>query len=359
MFGKKSLKLEPLTPSESGLGTAPKAEDSIIKEINVHKMPHGYKSGAFSYDDYFSSNAPQPAGAINTGNKDSFDTGKKMNLKMPLIIGGIVLVLGGGYFLLDYLKPNFFSEIFSSIFKKTEVVKTITPAPSEVVKIEAPTVVETTTLPEITTTTEEIVIVTTTPEVVTTTPVASVADNSLLSVDSDSDGLNDQEELALGTDLYLPDTNGNGYGDLTEALNLYNPVGTGKIDANSNMAKFTSSNYKYSVYYPKKWTLEAVDKDANVIITAIDGSFVQIMTQNNDKKQKIKDWYQTEFNQAVELNQLTKIAGLDVVRSTDGLFAYVVSKDLKYVYIFSYTLDEGQQPLFSNIFEVILKSLNF
>lgn len=47
---------------------------------------------------------------------------------------------------------------------------------------------------------------------------------ALLITDSDQDGLSDDIERRLGTDIYSKDTDGDGYDDLTEIKNGYNPI---------------------------------------------------------------------------------------------------------------------------------------
>ncbi len=48
-------------------------------------------------------------------------------------------------------------------------------------------------------------------------------------LDSDSDGLKDEDELKYGTDENNPDTDGDGYKDGDEVKNGYNPMGAGKL----------------------------------------------------------------------------------------------------------------------------------
>lgn len=49
-------------------------------------------------------------------------------------------------------------------------------------------------------------------------------------VDSDNDGLTDQQEIPYGTDLNNPDTDGDGFKDGGEVKNGYNPMGSGKLE---------------------------------------------------------------------------------------------------------------------------------
>lgn len=64
-----------------------------------------------------------------------------------------------------------------------------------------------------------------------------VADNNL---DSDSDGLSDNLEKALGTDPNKKDSDGDGHSDFDEINNGYNPLGSGKINIDLNFSKNNS-----------------------------------------------------------------------------------------------------------------------
>ena len=56
----------------------------------------------------------------------------------------------------------------------------------------------------------------------------------LVLLDSDDDGLNDQEEINYGTDMYNPDTDNDGYTDKDEIVAGYNPLGLGKLKEIAN-----------------------------------------------------------------------------------------------------------------------------
>ncbi|MFC1787726.1 thrombospondin type 3 repeat-containing protein [Patescibacteria group bacterium] len=54
-------------------------------------------------------------------------------------------------------------------------------------------------------------------------------------LDSDSDGLADQLEIALGTDPYNPDSDNDGFNDGTEVRSGYSPLGKGKLVHDQNL----------------------------------------------------------------------------------------------------------------------------
>lgn len=53
--------------------------------------------------------------------------------------------------------------------------------------------------------------------------------NNESGLDSDSDGISDKMEQALGTDINKADSDGDGFSDKTELLNSYSPLGVGKM----------------------------------------------------------------------------------------------------------------------------------
>jgi hypothetical protein len=63
--------------------------------------------------------------------------------------------------------------------------------------------------------------------------------NSILAVDTDSDGLTDDEEVYYGSDINKPDTDGDGYKDGEEVKNGYDPIiaGSAKLDFDKVLKK--------------------------------------------------------------------------------------------------------------------------
>lgn len=56
-----------------------------------------------------------------------------------------------------------------------------------------------------------------------------VGEDSPDAIDSDNDGLLDEQEYMIGTNPYNPDSDGDGYSDYSEVTNGYNPLGDGKM----------------------------------------------------------------------------------------------------------------------------------
>jgi hypothetical protein len=341
MFGlNKSKKVEPHRLTDT-LNT--QLEQTINKEIIVHKMPKDYKSGNFSYADYF--NKPENAGAGGAAISKP-DFGQKSNKKTGIIIMAVGIILVGAIAYGAYVYIFHPEQLaFLGIKKtatptttpKTTVPKTTTPA----IPVITPTTTPTSTPIDLATTTP------TTTEPVVVTPVAPV--------DSDADGLNNNEELAFGTDPAKPDTDNDTYNDLTELIGLYNPNGAGKLVADiNNIQKYTNTAFKYEILYPKAWRTEAIDNGSSIILTAADNSFVQVVSTANTKTQTIKDWYTEEFNRAATDGQLTKVGGLDAIWGDGNLTVYVATQTN--IYIISYTPISDQSLVYKNVFDVIIKS---
>jgi len=75
--------------------------------------------------------------------------------------------------------------------------------------------------------------------------------NQDILIDSDGDGLSDEEEKIYGADPFNPDTDGDGYLDGVEVANGYNPLGAGKLARNT------------AIILEKEITKEAIVKDSD------------------------------------------------------------------------------------------------
>lgn len=344
MFGKKEVKTD--DDQKQNLEQSAQLEEKISQNIAVHKMPKNYKAGTFSYDDYFSS------GAEATGTKGGTPKIKAKGKKTGIIIMVVgLLVIGavafGAYL---YLKsPEKFNLDSLTSWLRPKTAPMVSTSTKPVVK--TPVVIPTSTFTMVTTTEE----VATTTLKTTTTPEIIIPTSTAIT-DTDADGLNDAEEAILGTNANLADTDGDKYNDLTELIGGYNPSGNGKLVNDVNIKKYVSAAYKYSILYPQSWKLDLVDKGASVIFTAADQSFIQVVTQANDKKLSIKKWYETEFATIVLDPQVVKYNNWEGVKSNDGLIVYLTDKDLKNIYIISYTPVSDQTLSYLNIFEAMMRS---
>jgi len=193
----------PTTPSQR------KATEDIFAEVDDLEKPDVFKTRPPAPPSGYSEEAAEPSGQ-----------GKKFFVLGAIIIGLVVIFVGGYLVYARYFRATPANNTLETAQEQTEV--TTTPA-------------ETTANP-----TENI------------TPTPSTGEVTTQAIDSDQDGLTDEEEKSLGTnpnspdsdndglfdreevkvygtDPLNPDTDGDGYKDGDEVKNGYNPKGPGKL----------------------------------------------------------------------------------------------------------------------------------
>ncbi len=325
-------------------------DEKIAQNVVVHKMPKNYKAGTFSYEDYFNHTPSSDLAKSRENKGQGMAHGKSQKTGLIIVLVGIVIVGLLAYGAFAYIKNPEKFNFFSAGTKPTNTNEPIVPITPVVPSV--PVVPSgTTTVPEVIPTDEPAT--STEPAV---TPAAPEIPQPQAAPDTDSDGLNDKEEALLGTDANAPDSDDDKFNDLTELVSGYNPAGAGKLVNNSNIKKYLNVGYKYSILYIKSWKVDLVDKGASVIFTADDQSFIQVVSQANENKQTISDWYQSEFGAAPLASQAVKYNNWEGIKSADGLIVYLSEAALKNIYIISYTPISDQNLDYANIFEAMIRS---
>lgn len=77
-------------------------------------------------------------------------------------------------------------------------------------------------------------------------------DKKLIDIDSDQDGLNDLWELAIGTNIKNPDTDGDGYNDGKEFFNSYNPLSSDEKIRPQKLIKVSLKDQYLKYYFNDK-----------------------------------------------------------------------------------------------------------
>ncbi|HPT08407.1 MAG TPA: hypothetical protein PLE28_01785 [bacterium] len=325
--------------------TTPKPEIDLI----IHRMPKGYKTGRFE------SKQENKNGIKNVESNG----GKKIGV--VIIVVGIIIVLFLAYVIFSYItKPNFsFSNLFK--FSKTPVIeKTVDNTNKNIIENtevinnenELEEIIDIATTSSTTATTTEIEDINNEPENSTTTDIINYT-----SIDSDSDGLNDDEEFILGSDFSKADSDADSYNDLVEVLSLYNPTGSGNITNNINITKYKNDAFAYSVLYPNIWGKSALSDGSSLILSIDSGSFIQILVEPNTSNFSIKNWYADRFFVIVSDADIIKNSSWEGIYSSDGLALYLTDKERKNVYTILYNTTNGQKN-YLNIFEMIIKSFS-
>jgi len=178
------------------------------------------------------------------------------------------------------------------------------------------------------------------------------------SADGDMDGLSDFEEILLGSNLAVVDSDGDGYSDLDELKGQYNPTGLGKIEDSGNFIRYKNLTYKYSLLYPKSWMLKNVDGDDLVMFVLDQGQFIQIITQQNTNGEFIDDWVRrTVSMDEIGANQIYSRGHWRGIKTNDGLTIYLNKAGTDIIFTVSYTLGASNVLNYENIFNLIIDSL--
>ena len=191
--------------------------------------------------------------------------------------------------------------------------------------------------------------------------------------------LSEEEDEIFGTDPEKEDTDGDGYRDIVEILNLYDPLDPdeGRLVDNPNITKYTNPSYAYSLLAPDNWTEQEVDEYRTVIFKENDNVFISVIVQENEDGQAIDEWYIQEFSP--EGDQMPRQEELDnwrllplnpeleeqgpIVRDAykwqglphpDEDIFYIADEDGEYIYTIS--LSGDPEGLYQNIFYLFINS---
>jgi hypothetical protein len=176
-------------------------------------------------------------------------------------------------------------------------------------------------------------------------------------LDSDGDGLSNDEEEALGTNPNEADSDGDGYSDLAEIQNAYDPTGPGRLDESSFLIRYNSPVADYSFLYPASWSLDTSNNDYTVLISAPDNSFIQVSVQPNIKMQNISAWYEdTVSKETLTYEQIERGTGWEGVLGEDDFYFYLTNEKRTYIYVISYIPVISKRLVYSNIFQLAIDS---
>lgn len=176
-------------------------------------------------------------------------------------------------------------------------------------------------------------------------------------LDSDGDGLTDKEEALIGTDPFEFDTDRDGYNDLEELLNLYDLLGPGRLIENPNIESYSGEGI-YEVYYPGAW-IKSFYADF-FMVSSIDNHFIQITSQANTDRQNLEEWY-NEFVSSEPISADRKISfnNWSGIKSETGREVHLMDQDNNYIFVISYTPAFVDEPVYQNIYEMMLRSFKF
>lgn len=301
-----------------------KAEDNVSRDFITHNMPAPHR---FSGQTFSNGSASKSDKAINIQGVQNHQ-----KVGFLIITGGVILIVALIYFGYSYfIKPSL-NQPVAKIENKvaTETPAEITPQvdetvlPTETIATETP-LISTSTIAT-TSTSSEVSF----PE---ETPIVSTA-NVVSTVDSDADGLTDDEEKVAGTDPNKADTDGDSYSDLAELKSGYDPLVPGQKNSESSKMTSYKIDSKATAIYPSSWEITRSDANNTVIFADSDKAFIQVTYQDNPGKISPSVWFAQQFSGLLPGESISGDFWQGFY-SQDGLSAYVFNKDLTKVYSFS------------------------
>ncbi len=279
----------------------------------------------------------------------------KQNFKIVglVIIGGGLIFIGG----LVYLSYIYIIKPQTKV--PVAIVNTPAPTPSVVLATTTQAVTEVSVTPAtVATVTPEVLATASSSETIMPEESGGKSGVGLAPlVDTDFDGLNDEEEIVLGTNSELVDSNNNTYSDLLETQNNYNPAGAGKISENVNLQTYSNKAGAYTILVPKDWTLNSMNNETAVTLSAPDDSIIQISIEDNTDRQSIMAWYNNLFpDTTITYDKLKSNTNWDGVWSEDNSNFYLTDKKKNKIYILSYIPSVAGRIVYPNIFALMINS---
>jgi Tfp pilus assembly major pilin PilA len=320
-----------------------KDEANIESEIvlDIHRMPKGYKTGRFEVEK-----------RVVAGYNENSGGTKKVGIF--IIVFGIIVIIAIAYF------------VYASVFKKSESEnKVVETKNTETNIIDNSIIKNTSTENQISetieenntssTSTENIITSEETNSTTSSTTTENTKEEFSVVVDSDKDGLSDDEEFILGTKFNESDSDGDSFSDFTEAMNLYNPTGNGPISNNVNITKYENKAFSYSILYPKNFGKSVLTDESSLVLSIDDNAFFQILVEKNSNNFSIKDWYADRFFALIPDANVISNNVWDGVYDSEGLALYLTDKQRKNVYTILYNTTNNQKT-YINIFNMMIKS---
>lgn len=175
--------------------------------------------------------------------------------------------------------------------------------------------------------------------------------------DTDQDGLTDEEEIVLGTDINNKDSDSDGYLDLAEINNGYNPAGDGTLEENENLIRYYNPVANYSILHPKSWALSASNNDYTNVFTLPDNSVIQISVQANAKIQAISTWYSETVGEESSNSDIISTKSWDGIMGSGGNNFYLTDKEKLNIYVISYYPIVSDNVFFPNIYKLMIDSV--
>ena len=183
------------------------------------------------------------------------------------------------------------------------------------------------------------------------------------SLDKDRDGLTDDEELLIGTDENLIDSDGDTYKDGEELNNLYSPINVNeKLEDAKFVETYVNFENEYKLLYPKDWVVGSLGMEDNmrdVMFTSNNTDFVNILMDQKKSTESLMQWYLAKVPdiKREDLRTFNTKQGYPVIESPDGYTVYIVRGND--VFIINYNIGLKEKASYPNLFRMMYDSLVF
>ncbi|MFH1667763.1 MAG: hypothetical protein ABH884_01930 [Candidatus Komeilibacteria bacterium] len=179
-------------------------------------------------------------------------------------------------------------------------------------------------------------------------------------LDSDNDTLTDIEENLYNTSSTLVDTDGDGYSDAAELVNLYDPAtgGSTRLIESDKVEQYINTTQNYSIYYPSDWTVRALTEDkTELLFNSNTTEFVQVLIIDNPLGLSAEQWY-LQYNLNATKADLTEIVVNNTIgiQTREGLSTYFSLGSKVYAVI--YNMGTTSQLNYEITYQMMLKSFN-
>jgi hypothetical protein len=179
-----------------------------------------------------------------------------------------------------------------------------------------------------------------------------------LPIDRDKDGLSDIEELLLTSSPNSQDTDGDGYKDNLELINLYDPASKGRLVDSLSIEELVNEDYNFLIFVASLWTVNKVAGNDSIVISLSNDQFVQIISQKKETTQDLADWYKETFEVLeVKDSQIFKKGNWNGVMKEDKLTVYLEHPDKSAIITVSYSLGDDKTLYYKNMFDMMLQSI--
>lgn len=192
----------------------------------------------------------------------------------------------------------------------------------------------------------------------------------LLGIDSDQDGLTDNEERLYSTDALKEDTDTDTYLDGEEIKNLYDPIRSeqSRLDVSGLVNTYTNQTFQYSLLYPSSWVAKSTDPttDREVMLSSATGEFFTITVVDNPNRLSPVDWYASQAAPGSDTSRLQSFTyeTWSGVMTTDSQTVYVTRNNgtmekQTLLYVLKYNLNTENELNFISTMQMMLRSFVF